>query len=77
MKWKRESKKYLYNYKEGESPSERLRNRIASFSFIVSILSSGKRTENTEYLIQQTNEQLEDINKILSDIETDLENVCE
>lgn len=71
-------KLYAYNYdkEQGEHPIERLRNKISSFTMLVSILCGKKRTENTESLIHKTNEELENINLILTDIENDLNSRC-
>jgi len=62
----KEGTDYTYVYRKGETPIERLRNKIACLDTILSILGIKRQNEK---LLKEANESMNDIRILLNDAE--------
>ena len=54
------TKEYKYNYKEGETPIERLRNKLSCVFTLLHILKPKKETIDTDALMEEVRDLLDD-----------------
>lgn len=62
---------YRYIYKPNENPRERIRNKIQSLFTIVSLLTGKISAKKVKELKEKSEQDKEDILKLLSDIDED------
>lgn len=62
---------YKYTYKTGETPVERLRNKISGLTTLIDLLSKKIDDPIMCELIRKTKEGFEDIRTLLDDAEED------